>query len=433
MVKERTHRSLAQRCVAELLSLLHLWDNNEPHNIDRINELCKELLCDMEACLTKEKSDSHLSSVCSIAEESSIDGYLQNCRNELVAVLSESMIFQKVAICLMLIAKLQAKESNESHSVIAFVLAVFSQLIQFSNRNLQEAYHKLPTLADDETTTLSLVDCNDNKRVNGNCDGDNANCETNGNAIINGKKREKKSLLTKLRRRRTRQSNSDSETSDLEENEAGENSSESEEANSDISETEEDGLLSDGNLSEEEGLLSGDESTNNIVNLKKSRENNNLEEKEEPTKDSNKEDLPSEANGTTDNGPKKLQDSMALIKKKQRSNASDVFEAISGEYLLATIKICCDWLRNNQAIIKMCAKTSRILLKHLTTLLNLINLNTEELLAQWNAAASDDSTFLTGTDKIVVYTQTVPLPEDVELKVKFALLFKILNDEKLIY
>lgn len=373
----------AQRCVAELLSLLHLWES-DPHNADKINQLCKELLCDIESCFAKDESDGQtLSGQCSIiADEASIDGYLLTCRNEQVTTLSEAMIFQKVVVCLMLIWRLQAKESNESHSVIAFVLAVFSQLVQFTSRNLQEAYLlRLP----------ENFDCNDNDKPA------NGHGETNGNAV-NGRKREKKSLLTKLRRRRTRESNSDSETSDLEESVERNSSCDSDEANSDVSETEED-ALSDGNLSEEEG-------DNNIVNLRKSQENNNLEADNDVS--------PKESNGTADTADK-VRDSMALI-KRQRSSASDVFDVISEESLLATIKVCCDWLRNNQAIIKMCAKTSRILLKNLTTLLNLINLNSEELLDQWSTSC-DGNTLLTSHEKIVVLTQTVPLPEDIELKV----------------
>lgn len=260
-----------------------------------------------------------------------------------------------------------------------------------------------------------------------------------------------KSLLNKLRRRKRRTS-SDSDASDIEQSTLA---SSSDEINSDVSETEEDDALS-----EENAVLSDDNTddeepspANNIQNA----ENMTQKEMNGHVSDvANKTDncdggdhLVNGKQHTTDqqtDSSKTISDKDSVTNsssvvtittnasssstfeednnrlcgvnnavcytaqlKKRSLKPDDILNILIDKEMLMSIKVCCDWLRSNPDIVRICAK--RTLLKRFTILLNLINMDTEALVRK-----SDDFTILSNMEKLKECVKTVPLPEDIDLR-----------------
>ncbi|KZC13990.1 Protein SMG5 [Dufourea novaeangliae] len=458
-------------CISRLFSLLQSWDYDVP-NSDRINQECQDLLNSIEACLSTEQHEqtdtNHNNS------ETSIEAYLQNCKKEQTSYLTDDMILKIVAICLMSISRLRSKESSEVQGVVAVTLAILSQLIQFTITRLQECFIDVPlsnvgeVLQSNEqliqkecnhksvegennitkqrksklTESGKSVTENDNKTIS-----EKRNAENNGD-LQNGprKTREKtKSLLTKLRRRKRRTS-SDSDASDIDQTTMG---SSSDDINSDVSETED--VLSEGNALSDEALsedVSDDESSG--LRMKQETKNNpkpkNMNGHMEPeaksaatevvndhvqnggkaSDDQTDKKLDSKncvvisGNGETTNSENTFEEGNASSDrviyiaqlKKQKLKANEVLNILIGKDILASIKICCDWLRSNPDIIKICGKSSRTLLKRVTILLNLISIDTNVLLKD----CKDDSMIFSSVDKLKECVKTIPLPEDIDLR-----------------
>ncbi|XP_033201333.1 smg5 nonsense mediated mRNA decay factor isoform X1 [Bombus vancouverensis nearcticus] len=456
-------------CVSRLFSLLQLWDYDVP-NSDRINQECQDLLTNIENCLSTEQSEpNNTNTITSTNEkESNIEVYLQNCKNEQTNCLTDDMIFKIVAICLMSISRLKGKESSEVQGVVAITLAILSQLIQFTITRLQESFIDL-SLPNIEVSNSKNNNCNtesidvedkdnaikqpnfdesnESKIINDNKASFEKESVENNSEIQNGsrKTRDKtKSLLTKLRRRKRRNS-SDSDASDIDPT----LESSSDEINSDVSETEDD-ILSEENVLSEDALsedITDDEGASVQVNqedIDKSEAkkiNGHIEmERKSETPEMITEQVQNGEQTLNDQMDKKVNDKDSLANsgsietnsnstfdensassnrvtyiaqsKKENFKPEDVLNIINGKEILASIKICCDWLKSNPDIIRICGKSSRTLLKRVTILLNLINMNTETLLKNFK----DDSMILSSADKLKECVKIVPLPEDIDLR-----------------
>lgn len=456
-------------CVSRLFSLLQLWDYDLP-NSDRINQECQDLLTNIENCLSTEQSEpNNTNTITSTNEkESNIEVYLQNCKNEQTNYLTDDMIFKIVAICLMSISRLKSKESSEVQGVVAITLAILSQLIQFTITRLQESFIdlSLPNIEvsnsknndcntesidaedkDNAIKQLNFDESNESKIINDNKASFEKESVENNSDIQNGsrKTRDKtKSLLTKLRRRKRRDS-SDSDASDIDPT----LESSSDEINSDISETEDD-ILSEENVLSEDALSeditddegasvqvnqedidnSGAKKINGHIEMGRKSETpemiteqvqngeqtlNDQVDKKVNDKDSlaNSGSIETNSNSTFDeNSASSNRVTYIAQSKKENFKPEDVLNIINGKEILASIKICCDWLKSNPDIIRICGKSSRTLLKRVTILLNLININTETLLKNFK----DDSMILSSADKLKECVKIVPLPEDIDLR-----------------
>ncbi|KAI4500806.1 hypothetical protein M0802_004017 [Mischocyttarus mexicanus] len=489
-------KSSVQHCISRLLSLLQLWDCDIP-NSDRVNQEGQDLLNDIEICLSMEnRVDSN--NPRDIKNEDNIENYLQSCRNENASYLTDEIIFKIVAICLMSISKLKSKESSEVHGVIAIILAILSQLVQFTITQIQKPLIDVPLALTEVTNNkpCSTEDSNKNEVINNtkvvgenvekakkeqigkvlyksnehnnvndidkNCNNVKEKSESNGNIYRKTKKTsgKAKSLLTKLRRRKRRNS-SDSEESDINHMNVG---SSSDEGNSDISETEDDVLseenvlsddvLSD-DVSDEEGIsketkqetvniksneqLNGNSSIDNnktnhaeVISLQNGGNNTHLQNGESLKNDeqtdinatNDKESLENSKSTTTVTS--NIDSSSALDESSETANTltyvaqlkkrdlkpNDSLKILESQGILASIKICCDWLRNNHDIIRQCARSSKILLKRITILLNLLNFNTEIILREWDKKII----FISSNEDLKNLVKLVPLPEDLDLK-----------------
>lgn len=186
---------------------------------------------------------------------------------------------------------------------------------------------------------------------------------------INNKtpKKKMKKKATKLRRRRKSLGDSDSELS------------------------EDDDLVECESSSEEEGLS-----------------DTQLASSSEDEIDDNSTEQPSEEKDGVENDctKKKVDDGKNLteiIKKCKLIDTGDMLEIISEEGFLQSIKIVNDWLMFDEEVLKSCSKSSRSLLRQITHLLNLINIE----FGDWRPKISESL-----DEKL----NTIGLPEDVLLK-----------------
>jgi protein SMG5 len=259
-----------------------------------------------------------------------------------------------------------------------------------------------------------------------------------------------KSLLNKLRRRKRRTS-SDSDASDLDQSTLA---SSSDEINSDVSETEgddaiSDDALSDDNTDDEESLLGNKVQTKNttkeeinghvsdVTSQTKNCENNDVNHinGEQHTTDQqmdlkvidNKDSVTNSSSTVTittntdsistseeSNGDLCAANgavSHVTQLKKQNLKPDDILSLLIDKEILASIKVCCDWLQSNHDIVRICAKSSRTLLKRITILLNLIDIDAKAFVRK-----TGDSTILSSAERLKECVKTVPLPEDIDLK-----------------
>lgn len=97
--------------------------------------------------------------------------------------------------------------------------------------------------------------------------------------------------------------------------------------------------------------------------------------------------------------------------KKQSLKPDDILSLLVGKEILASIKVCFDWLRSNPNIVRICAKSSRMLLKRVTILLNLIDVDGEAFVCK-----NEDSAILSSAERLQKCVKALPLPEDNDLK-----------------
>lgn len=404
-----------------------------------------------------------------------IETYLQNCKNRPTLYLTDDMVFKIVTICLMSISRLKNKESNEVQGVVAITLAILSQLLQFTITKLQETIIEMAVpdveATEKENQASSESVTNNGNHIEGkdsvlskgnnvlNLDENKAKSLDNGITNESGPKKirdKSKSLLNKLRRRKRRTS-SDSDASDMEQSTLA---SSSDEVNSDVSETEEDDALSEGNdaLSddntddEESSPENKDQTTENVAQIAKEEMNGHGSDITEKSENCNKDGtnhlvngqqyatdqqtdskVMSDKNSITDSGSAVTltntdststyeesndrscnagADTFYMTQLKKRSlKSDDILNMLVSKEILVSIKVCCDWLQSNPDIVRICAKSSRTLLKRITVLLNLIDVDIETLVQ-----GNEDSTILSSVERLKEYVKTIPLPEDIDLR-----------------
>jgi protein SMG5 len=282
------------------------------------------------------------------------------------------------------------------------------------------------------------------------------------NSKKNSKKNEKsKNILSKFRRRKRRmRTSSDSDTSDVDQSILA---SSSDEINSDVSETEEDDALSeenddalsDGGLSDnntdDEVQIIGDATTKEKMNGHVSEASDKTEHCNEKNVDhlvngeeyaveqaveqeyavdlktmSDKDSVTNSNSATTittnadststcDESNDRLHNQntishMAQLKKRDLK-PDEILNMLIDKEILASIKVCCDWLQSNPDIVRICAKSSRTLLKRVAILLNLIDVDTDNLVQR-----NGDLAILSNAERLKLCVRTVPLPEDIDLK-----------------
>ncbi|KAJ8673498.1 hypothetical protein QAD02_004760 [Eretmocerus hayati] len=440
-------KCITQCCIARLLLLLQLWDNSDA-DVDQINLESEAFLVDFENCLNVERFEEIDHESAKI--EDSIEKYLLHYKNEETKYLSDDMIFKIIVICLMKIFRMQMKEAKNVHGVIAFVLAMFSQLLQFVVIRLQESLLDISMeqkefllnsnqngANEKNNRTLDIVPINGVKPESGKKNSSqDVNCSsTNGKSIVkpenaNGKmkkpRNKSENLLKKLRRPRNRKNSSDSDASDAEASMVG---SSSEDINSDISETDE-GMMSDENVVSDDALsddLSNDEEPprndedqdSELMSKKKNELNSDekfVEENEDETMSKDQEtsfEKSNKAKGVFDTN-KSSSNTLTYVAQKEKQNLDPekVLKVLNDEKMLSSIKVCCDWLQGHQDIIRTCAKGSCTLLNRFVTLLNLISIDCESLLKQWNKNLEIFSCL----EKAKEAVEIVPLPEDIDMK-----------------
>jgi len=262
-----------------------------------------------------------------------------------------------------------------------------------------------------------------------------------------------KNILNKFRRRkRRRRTYSDSDTSDIDQSILA---SSSDEINSDVSETEEDDALSeenddalsDGGLSDnntddeiqiigdttkeemnghvsevsdktehcdeknDNHLVNGEEHAVEQVDLK------TMSDKDSVTNSNSATTITTNADSTStcDESNDHLHNQNTIFHmaqlRKHNLKPDDVLNMLIDKEILASIKVCCDWLRSNPDIVRICAKSSRTLLKRVAMLLNLIDVDTDNLVQR-----NGDLAILLNAERLKLCVKTVPLPEDTDLK-----------------
>ncbi|RZB40887.1 SMG5 [Asbolus verrucosus] len=259
--------------------------------------------------------------------------------------LTNDMIFKVIVICLLCISKLQKLNPHQVSTAVAFTLAIYSQLVQHVTNHIQESVLNYPL----PEVEVKLE-------------------HTNGIVKDLLKKNKRKRSSSKLRRRKVLAVESESDASEGEDD-----------TNSEIS-------SDDSFVSDSENILA--DSSDEEADVKKSEE-------------SAIEDNSNERN-SCDN-----EDKIDVIKKIKRMDVNDMLEIITEESSLQSVKVINDWLMQDTEILKSCGMSTRSLLRQITNMLNLININIK-------------NPKLTGIklniNSVIRSEEKIPLPEDIVLK-----------------
>ncbi|XP_066994080.2 nonsense-mediated mRNA decay factor SMG5 [Anabrus simplex] len=435
--------------VSRFLLLIDVWFFDKT-SVGNIHQLCHQTLLDLHICLGFAKpfpaDDTSKNEQLDLEDLSLLQSAEEN--NEKPEYLKDDMVFKMVVMLLLCVSRLQGRSSQQLSAVVAFTLAVFSQLVQQVILHIQDSVFNMslnsppPTKAaspvlNNCSSTVCIISSPDTacekksecaklekeeEQMNGHVEnGDNART----------KKSEKKatSLLKKLRRRRRRRRRNSSNVISSEDSDYSEGdfpygaSSSSSDGNSDISETEEPCIIRSDDDEDEDDVESDDSETSSSLQIdpKKQESQDNITlcngetsnhadgvEKKDCIPNGNGKDQPV-VNGTLD--------ASASVSSLQETSSSekpldpaDVIELVADEGLLDVIKVCADWLRGDSNIIKACGRSSQTLLTRVINLLNLINVDAHVLMKQ------NDGAKFYKLKNIQDIFQKVPMPEDIELK-----------------
>lgn len=309
-----------KRLIARFLFLVEVWYFNK--KFSDVYVLCHQTNVDLQECLSYSKpvtidSDDIPTDVDSIDTDSISSP----------AYLSDDMVFKIVVVCLLCISKLQKMHTTQVPTIIAFTLAVYSQLLQIVTDHIHD--NLLPRIPNE-----------DHFKVNGLKD---PNWKSN-------------SAKNKVRRRRKKRLTSE---------------------DSDISEPEEDETNSNSDLSlggsEDEFVVSSsdNESVEDVNTINKGKSEKNLKKLSS--------DATEKLNNNNNNKNKSYKE---LGFKVRKINPNIMLDIIAEEKLLLSIKILSDWFISDQDIVKSCGKSTRSLLKQIVQLINFLNINfDDELLA----------------------------------------------------
>nr|CAD7392912.1 unnamed protein product [Timema cristinae] len=369
------------RLISRFLLLQDVWFFDKTAVPD-LPQLCHQTLQDLQHCLSYLKPFME-------PKEYQLESEEHSSVPDSPDYLCDNTVLRMVVMVLMCVTKLQDADSQQLSSAVAFLAAMFSQLVDQVIQHFQDSVLSLslPLAPLPLSTTTSLT----------------SDVSNTGQGITQEKDDKKnKKRKKKLRRRRRRRLNS-SEDSDLSEGEGpfGESSSseDAEDFNSDISEKgEREGDTSSGDDGEDDsedesslnsaandkGLIGGEmkekicngkceekgqlicEPVTNGFSVESSSSGSPLSVVNEGCDVIPKTEEPL-VNGTNNPAPNRLLD------------PADVVELLGEEGLLAAVKVCADWMRGDSEVVKACGRSSRLLLSHVVTLLNLINVDIEAL------------------------------------------------------
>lgn len=332
-----------KQMLARLFLLIDIWyfDKSVPH----IYNLCHKTYIDLEECLSFYKPIS------SESDDTEMDSVETDISSTLTYLTNDSL-FKIVIICLLCISKLQKRPSNHLSTVIAFTLAVYSQLVQNVITHIQQAVLSFPLpepLIENNTTNIP--------------------------------KKKSKKKKTKLRRRRKSVGGSESELS------------EDESVCNEVESSSDESLLSDNDL---QLASSSDEELENDKKSDELQTDKSLESTEMMNKD--------------DTSKKPVDDSknmLEIIKKSKLMEPSDMLEIILEEGFLQSIKIVNDWLMSEEEVLRSCSNSSGSLLRQITHMLNLLNINFND-----TKMKGVEKNVKTLTDNLA----KIGLPEDIMLK-----------------
>lgn len=314
-----------KRFITRFLLLIDIWYFNK--KVTKVYSLCHQTYKDLEECLSSIKLTNGSCESPTETTDSSVTDFEQ---------ITNDMIFKITIICLLCVSKLQKNNSQHASTAVAFVLAIYSQLVQNVTNHIQESVLNYP-LSDSEVKI---------------------DVQTNGIIKDLLKKDHKKRATSKLRRKKIQQIESDSEASELEEDS--------------------DSVSSDSFSDSETNLA---ESSDDEVDYIR-------------TEDVNKQ-------GIEDNTLDKV------VKKIKHMDINDMLEIITEENSLQSIKVVNDWLMQDTEIIKSCGINTRSLLRQITSMLNLINVNIK---------SSKMKGINLDVNDVVKSETKIPLSEDIILK-----------------
>lgn len=280
--------------------------------VPKIYDLCHQTYKNLEECLTFTK----------VTNSESGDGDSVETDYQFTH-LNGDTVFKMTVICLLCISKLRSTKSPQLSTAVAFALGVYSQLLKNVSNRIQEAVLNFP--------------------VNENMKGKTANGVLKD--LMKGGKRSR----SKLRRRKPLKNESDDDESELSEREEDYSSSD------------------DSFISDNEDIL--DVSSDDEFDIiKVSDESNNGTPKDTLTNGLfNGRKTPDQLN------PEKTKED--LIRTVQFMDVNDILEIVTEESTLQSIKILNDWLATDLEVVKSCGSNTASLLRQITYLLNLVNIN----------------------------------------------------------
>ncbi|KAJ8915213.1 hypothetical protein NQ315_015436 [Exocentrus adspersus] len=307
-----------KRFLARFLLLIDIWYFDK--KVAKVYSLCHQTYKNLEECLVYTKPPS--------SESGETPTDIESIETEPTPpYLSSDMIFKISIICLLCISKLRTSNSPQVSTLVAFTLAIYSQLIQNITTHIEESVLNYPL-----TETM----------------GKNVKGRGILKDLMNGKKRSK----SQLRRRKALKIESDEESE----------ASGSEDAYS----SSDDSFISDS----EDVLAESSEEESDIIKVS---DESNCGTPKEPL-------VNGFQNGVTNPSPDvavpdETKTKEDIIKKVQLMDVNDMLEIISEEGALHSIKILNDWLRHDPEVLKSCGINTRTLIRQITHLLNLININ----------------------------------------------------------
>ncbi|XP_056644486.1 nonsense-mediated mRNA decay factor SMG5 [Diorhabda sublineata] len=297
--------------IARFLLIIDVWYFDK--KVNKVYDLCHQTYKNLEECLTFTKVSTNSESGDSIET----DYYQLNHLNG-------DKIFKIIVICLLCISKLQLSKSPQLSTAVAFTLGIYSQLLKNVSNRIREGVLNFP--------------CNENVKGK------------TGNGILKDLMAGRKRCKSKLRRRKALKNESEDE-SELSEHEENYSSS----SDSFISDDEEEEVLD----------VSSDEDFDII---KVSDESNSGTPKDILTNG-----LFNGATTPDQQNPEKTEEDLSKI--VQFMDVNDILEIFTEETILQSIKILNDWLATDLEVIKSCGSNTASLLRQITHLLNLVNVN----------------------------------------------------------
>ncbi|KAG5874256.1 hypothetical protein JTB14_026478 [Gonioctena quinquepunctata] len=337
-----------KRFLARFLLLIDIWYFNK--KVAKVYNLCHQTYKNFEECLT------YLKSVTSESGDTPTDGDSIET-DSYFHFLTGEMVFKIVVICLLCISKLRSTNSPQISTAIAFTLAIYSQLIQNVTNHIQEGVLNYP------------LNENAKPRPANNVMKD----------LMCGKKRSR----SKLRRRKAFKNESDDEESET----------------SDHGE--------DGFSSSDDSFISDDE---DVLAVSSDDESDIMKVSDESNCSTPKQSLPNglqngfKSPAAIVNSSKTKED---VLRKVQLMDVNDMIEIVAEESTLQSVKILNDWLRNDPEVLKSCGANTGTLLRQMTYLLNLVNINLSNAkMIGVNLRSSE----------VISKETKIPLTEDVLLK-----------------